>query len=71
MEDDNKAVESKNPEVNALGFAKLQLQSPVPSDIEISQQIVKNVGLLPLADLARQYVCFHCNASVWFIFSHD
>ena len=40
--------------MNALGYPKLQAQTPVPSDIEISQSIVNNVGLLPLPDLAKQ-----------------
>jgi formate--tetrahydrofolate ligase len=39
---------------NALGYAKLQPRDPVPSDIEVSQQIVKEIGLLPLADVAKQ-----------------
>mmetsp|Transcript_12399 Transcript_12399/g.15495 ORF Transcript_12399/g.15495 Transcript_12399/m.15495 type:complete len:653 (-) Transcript_12399:135-2093(-) len=39
-------------EKNALGQPKLKPTTPVPSDIEVSQQIVKNVGLLPLTDLA-------------------
>jgi hypothetical protein len=39
---------------NALGYPLLQTQSPVPSDIAISQQIVKEVGLLSLEDVARQ-----------------
>ena len=33
---------------------KLQPRSPVPSDIEVSQQIVSEVGLLPIADLASE-----------------
>ena len=37
---------------------KLQTQTPVPSDIEVSQQIVKNVGLISMKDLAEQYVVF-------------
>ena len=41
---------------NALGYPLLQCQSPVPSDIQISQDIVKDVGLLSIADLAKQYV---------------
>ena len=39
---------------NALGYPKLQCQDPVPSDIEVSQQIVKKVGLLPIQDVAKQ-----------------
>lgn len=42
--------------MNALGYPRLQPKTPVPSDIEVSQQIVREVGLLPLADLAKQYV---------------
>uniref|UniRef100_A0A7S2VHP3 formate--tetrahydrofolate ligase n=1 Tax=Entomoneis paludosa TaxID=265537 RepID=A0A7S2VHP3_9STRA len=39
---------------NALGYPLLQPQVPVPSDIEVSQSIVRDVGLLPLSDLAQQ-----------------
>ena len=41
-------------EVNALGYPKLDAKTPVPSDIEISQQIVKEVGLLPTSEVAKQ-----------------
>lgn len=41
-------------EVNALGYPKLPVKTPVPSDIEVSQQIVKEVGLLPIADVGKQ-----------------
>ena len=41
---------------NALGYPCLEPKTPVPSDIEVSQQIVREVGLLPLYDLAKQYV---------------
>lgn len=41
-------------EVNALGYPLLQCKTPVPSDIEISHQIVKEVGLLPVEDVAKQ-----------------
>jgi hypothetical protein len=41
---------------NALGYPLLQCKTPVPSDIQISQDIVKDVGLLSIADLAKQYV---------------
>eukprot|EP00547_Thalassionema_nitzschioides_P000505 CAMPEP_0194207234 /NCGR_PEP_ID=MMETSP0156-20130528/6033_1 /TAXON_ID=33649 /ORGANISM="Thalassionema nitzschioides, Strain L26-B" /LENGTH=659 /DNA_ID=CAMNT_0038933947 /DNA_START=44 /DNA_END=2023 /DNA_ORIENTATION=+ len=41
-------------ELNALGYPVLQCKTPVPSDIEISQQIVKEVGLLPIEDVAKQ-----------------
>jgi hypothetical protein len=43
---------------NALGYPLLQCKTPVPSDIQISQDIVKDVGLLSIADLAKQYVLF-------------
>lgn len=39
---------------NALGYPVLQPKTPVPSDIEVSQDIVRDVGLLPLPDLAKQ-----------------
>ena len=39
-------------ELDALGFPKLVTRVPVPSDIEISQDIVKQ-GLLPMEDLAK------------------
>lgn len=41
-------------ETNALGYPKLQPKKPVPSDIEVSQSIVKEVGLLPIEDVAKQ-----------------
>lgn len=41
-------------ELNALGYPILQPKSPVPSDIEVSQSIVKQVGLLPIAQVAQQ-----------------
>lgn len=41
-------------EKNALGHPKLVPKFPVPSDIEVSQDIVKEVGLLPIADLAKE-----------------
>jgi len=40
--------------LNALGYPKLRPASKVPSDIEISQSIVNDVGLLPVHDLAKQ-----------------
>jgi Formate--tetrahydrofolate ligase len=43
--------------LNALGYPKLVTQTPVPSDIEISQYLVKSVGILPVRELAKQYVC--------------
>lgn len=44
---------------NALGYDLLQPTIPVPSDIEVSQQIVKDVGLLPMNDLAKQLRTIH------------
>jgi hypothetical protein len=41
-------------ELNALGYPKLACRVPVPSDIEVSQQIVKEVGLLPVMEVGRQ-----------------
>mmetsp|Transcript_21507 Transcript_21507/g.32002 ORF Transcript_21507/g.32002 Transcript_21507/m.32002 type:complete len:656 (-) Transcript_21507:304-2271(-) len=40
---------------NALGHPKLKPRTPVPSDIEVSQDIVRTVGLLPVTDLAKEY----------------
>jgi hypothetical protein len=45
-----------DPNLNALGYPKLVPRTPVPSDIEISQDLVKNVGILPMHELAKQYV---------------
>jgi hypothetical protein len=39
---------------NALGYPKLKVKTPVPSDIEISQQIFKEVGLLPITQVGKQ-----------------
>ena len=39
---------------NALGYPKLVPKTLVPSDIEVSQDIVKNVGLLSIDELAKQ-----------------
>lgn len=33
---------------------KLQPKTPVPSDIEVSQEIVREVGLLPIEDVSRE-----------------
>jgi hypothetical protein len=41
-------------ELNALGYPVLEPATPVPSDIEISQQLCKEVGLLPIRDVAKQ-----------------
>lgn len=35
-------------------YPKLQPKTPVPSDIEVSQDIVNEVGLLPIEDVARE-----------------
>lgn len=40
--------------LNALGYPVLVPKCPVPSDIEVSKSIVKEVGLLPMQDLAKQ-----------------
>lgn len=45
---------SSEEEKNALGYPKLVCRTPVPSDIEVSQQIVKEVGLLSIQDVGRQ-----------------
>ena len=42
--------------LNALGQPALQPKTPVPSDIEISQDIVRDVGLLSMQELSKQYV---------------
>jgi formyltetrahydrofolate synthetase len=42
-------------EKDAWGHPKLQPKSPVPSDIQVSQDIVRNVGILPIEELAEQY----------------
>jgi len=42
--------------LNALGYPVLKPQNPVPSDIEISQSIVREVGLLSTSELAKQCV---------------
>jgi hypothetical protein len=39
---------------NSLGYPLLECKSPVPSDIQVSQDIVKDVGLLSIQDLAKQ-----------------
>lgn len=43
-------------EINALGYPVLKPKTPVPSDIEVSQSIVREVGLLPITDVGKQYV---------------
>jgi len=42
------------PNMNALGHPKLQPKYPVPSDIQVSQDIVKEIGLLSIRDLAKE-----------------
>jgi formate--tetrahydrofolate ligase len=41
-------------ETNAIGHPVLKPKTPVPSDIEVSQQIVKEVGLLDIPALAKE-----------------
>ena len=41
-------------EMNALGHPMLKPKTPVPSDIQISQDIVNEVGLLPIKDVAKE-----------------
>jgi formate--tetrahydrofolate ligase len=41
-------------DLNALGYPKLKTKTPVPSDIEVSQQIVKEVGLLDILEVGKQ-----------------
>lgn len=41
-------------EVNVMGHPKLVPKNPVPSDITVSQDIVREVGLLPIEDLAKE-----------------
>ena len=40
--------------INRKSHPTLQPKTPVPSDIEVSQQIVSEVGLLPIADVATE-----------------
>lgn len=44
----------KMTETNAIGHPTLKPKHPVPSDIDVSQQIVKEVGLLDIATLAKE-----------------
>ena len=39
---------------NVLGHPTLEPKNPVPSDIDISMDIVKEVGLLPIEDVAKE-----------------
>ncbi len=41
-------------ETNAIGYPSLKPKTPVPSDIQISHDIVKEVGLLPVDQLAAE-----------------
>jgi hypothetical protein len=41
-------------ETNAIGHPTLKPKHPVPCDIDVSQQIVKEVGLLDIATLAKE-----------------
>ena len=47
-------MSSEEQDNNALGYPKLVCRTPVPSDIEVSQQIVKEIGLLPITEVGRQ-----------------
>ena len=44
--------------MNAMGHPRLVPSIPVPSDIEISQDIVRSPGLLSISDLARELSYF-------------
>lgn len=37
-----------------MGHPKLQPKFPVPSDIQVSQDIVASPGLLPITDIAKE-----------------
>jgi hypothetical protein len=41
-------------ETNILGHPTLKPKNPVPSDIQVSQDIVKEVGLLDIAEVAKE-----------------
>ena len=41
-------------ETNIIGHPTLKPKSPVPSDIQVSQDIVKEVGLLDIDALAKE-----------------
>jgi hypothetical protein len=49
-------VRTATTELNSLGYPLLQCKSPVPTDIQISHDIVKDVGLLTMQEMAQQYV---------------
>ena len=44
--------------MNVMGHPRLVPSIPVPSDIEISQEIVRSPGLLSISDLARDLSYF-------------
>lgn len=52
--EESNRISAGGEELNALGYPKLKPTSPVPSDIRISQQIVRDVGLLPVSEVAKQ-----------------
>jgi hypothetical protein len=39
---------------NALGYDVLEPKVPVPSDIDVSQSIVREIGMLSMQELAQQ-----------------
>jgi hypothetical protein len=41
-------------ETNVLGHPTLKPKNPVPSDIEVSQDIVNEVGLLSISEVAKE-----------------
>ena len=41
-------------ETNSIGHPALKPKTPVPSDIQVSQDIVKDVGLLSIDALAKE-----------------
>ena len=43
-----------NGSTNKLGHPVLVPKTPVPSDIEVSMDIVKEVGLLPIETIAEE-----------------
>eukprot|EP00568_Trieres_chinensis_P004438 CAMPEP_0183304582 /NCGR_PEP_ID=MMETSP0160_2-20130417/9622_1 /TAXON_ID=2839 ORGANISM="Odontella Sinensis, Strain Grunow 1884" /NCGR_SAMPLE_ID=MMETSP0160_2 /ASSEMBLY_ACC=CAM_ASM_000250 /LENGTH=658 /DNA_ID=CAMNT_0025467663 /DNA_START=137 /DNA_END=2113 /DNA_ORIENTATION=- len=47
-------MSTSSDETNALGHPKLKPRVPVPSDIEISQDIVREPGLLPISEVAKE-----------------
>jgi len=52
--DPSMSSSNDNNDNNALGYPKLAPKTPVPSDIEVSQDIVKEIGLLSIPELAQQ-----------------